>query len=288
MVNMTTITSNHTASSTSHRPHIDREKSTIDEIREIVREQSFITTPTPLMGTTQHEFGDVPVKKYPPLPDILTTDDTFYRTESSLLPSENDLTSYSKNHHYPRIITTKQMFYHFATPPKRHTTTNNYHHRRTLNTTTQQQQHRLPALNSNHYQKKTIVNVMDLNEDLPFVFPSNTNNIIQRSTYTSPGERVISPIKRPSAPSPPASAQIKRPNGFCTSAQNNHYSDEELSKLSLDEDDDDDDIDEDSDQMFDPGDRTYYNRNHTYTERKAVFLDDTHPLENDLYPTFSL
>ncbi|CAF1058960.1 unnamed protein product [Didymodactylos carnosus] len=284
---MATIVTNHTVPATSHRQYIEREKSTIDEIREIVREQSFITTATPITATTTPELGDVPVKKYPPLPDILATDGTFYRTESSLLPSENDTTLSTKHHHHPRKIITKQMFYHFATPPKSHTTTNNHHHRRSLNIATQQQQHRLPALHSNHHQKKTLVNIMDLNEDLPFVFPTSPNNIIQRSTYTSPGERVISPIKRPSAPSPPTSAQIKRTttNGFCTPAQKNHHSDEEISKLSLDEDEDD--INEDDDnQMFDIGEKAYYKRNHAHNERKAPFLDDTHPLDNDLYPTF--
>ncbi|CAF3338624.1 unnamed protein product [Rotaria socialis] len=148
-------------------------RSTIDDFREIVREQSYI-----IPNNSDPEAIDVPVKKYPPLPDISVPssstliNNTFYRTETILTaPKQTE----SK----------KQIFNHFAPTQRGH----------------------LPALNRRHV-LPTMSNVMDLDEDLP----QCTNNTANRAaTYTSPGDRIISPIKRPSAPSPPASAQIKRP-----------------------------------------------------------------------------
>ena len=163
--------------------------STIDDFREIVREQSFV-----IPNNSDHESLDVPVKKYPPLPDITVPnsalmDNTFFRTETILIPPK-------------QIESKKQVFNHFAPTQRGH----------------------LPALNKCHM-LPTMSNVMDLDEDLP---QCNTNTTYRAATYTSPGDRIISPIKRPSAPSPPPSAPRKRPgqNAFC------------------DDDDDDDDDDE--------------------------------------------
>ncbi|CAF1086178.1 unnamed protein product [Rotaria sp. Silwood1] len=161
-------------------------RSTIDDFREIVREQSFI-----IPNNTDHDSIDVPVKKYPPLPDITvpsnsTTNNTFFRTETILTPPK-------------QTESKKQVFNHFAP------TTQRVH---------------LPALNKRHM-LPTISNVMDLDEDLP----QCTTNVANRAaTYTSPGDRIISPIKRPSAPSPPTSAQIKRPgqNAFDDDDEDEH------------------------------------------------------------------
>jgi hypothetical protein len=139
-------------------------RSTIDDFREIIREQSFIVP---------NNSNDVPIKKYPPLPDISmpSVNNTFFRTETILSKPKQ---TQSK----------KQIFNHFAPT----------------------QRGQLPILNKRHT-LPTMLNVMDLDEDLP---QCNTNITHRAATYTSPSDRIISPIKRPSAPSPPTSAQIKR------------------------------------------------------------------------------
>jgi len=192
-------------------------RSTIDDFREIIREQSFIT---PNNSSSDHNHIDVPIKKYPPLPDIAvpntnSTINTFFRTETILTkPKQNQ----------PK----KQMFYHFAPTQRGH----------------------LPSLNKRHI-LPTMVNVMDLDEDLP---QCHTPIAHRAATYTSPGDRVISPIKRPSAPSPPASAQIKRPgqNAFV-------YGEEDQ-----DEEDEEDEenysrLDDDDSQLFD---ENFFHYNH--------------------------
>jgi hypothetical protein len=171
-------------------------RSTIDDFREIVREQSFIT-PTNSM--------DVSIKKYPPLPDISVPpiNNTFFRTETCLTtPKQTQLK--------------KQIFNHFASTQRTH----------------------LPTLNKRH-NLPTMSNVMDLDEDLP---QCNINTTCRAATYTSPGDRIISPIKRPSAPSPPTSAQIKRldHNSFVDGSEEEKQNDECYSRFD----------DEDS-QLFD-------------------------------------
>lgn len=179
-------------SSVPNRTCIPVTHSTIDDFREIVREQSFVI---PNNSSSDSNYIDVPVKKYPPLPDISvpnssSTSHTFFRTEAVLTtPKQNQ----------PK----KQMFYHFAPAQRGH----------------------LPALNKRHV-LPTMVNVMDLDEDLP---QCNTTIAHRAATYTSPGDRVISPIKRPSAPSPPSSAQIKRAgqNAFVYGDEDQDEEDEE-------------------------------------------------------------
>ena len=147
-------------------------RSTIDEFLEIAREQS---SDTPNGATSDYHSIDVPMKKYPPLPDISQSDG---RTSTHpLVRTEANLTTIK-----PR---TSKMVYHFAPTQRGH----------------------LPSLNKSTV-LPTIVNVMDLDEDLP---ECHVNAGYRAATYTSPGDRIISPIKRPSAPSPPASAQVKRP-----------------------------------------------------------------------------
>ena len=64
---------------------------------------------------------------------------------------------------------------------------------------------RLPALDKQY----NLHQAMDLDEDLPVNPVSTSKHQNQRVAYTSPGERIISPVKRPSAPSPPASSYFK-------------------------------------------------------------------------------
>lgn len=170
-------------------------RSTIDDFRGIVREQSSASS---FNSPTEDDLVDVRVKKYPPLPDIHGVG-PFYRTETHLEKSRQ--TSNGK----------KQMFYHFA----------------------RSQRAPLPALNP-HSISGSFLKTMDLDENLPECY----SRIPQRvQTYTSPNDRLSSPIKRPSAPSPPTSAQIKRlgPNSAFSSNTNN----------------DDDDDDEEYDERFD-------------------------------------
>jgi len=166
-LNGSTSQHHHAPSTTATIPVV---RSTIDDFREIIREQSFII---PNNSSSDHNHIDVPIKKYPPLPDISmpSVNNTFFRTETILSTPKQ---TQSK----------KQIFNHFAPT----------------------QRGQLPILNKRHI-LPTMSNVMDLDEDLP---QCNTNITHRAATYTSPSDRIISPIKRPSAPSPPTSAQIKR------------------------------------------------------------------------------
>ncbi len=263
MVNMSS--SNHTTPRSTNQHHhaptttatIPVTRSTIDDFREIIREQSFVI---PNNSSSDHNHIDVPIKKYPPLPDIAvpnthSTTNTFFRTEAVLIkPKPNQ----------PK----KQMFYHFAPTQRGH----------------------LPSLNKR--QNLPMSNVMDLDEDLP---QCNTTIAHRAATYTSPGDRIISPIKRPSAPSPPASAQIKRlgQNAFVYGEEDQDEEDEEdeenYSRLD----------DEDS-QLFDEHFYHYnhqpitminhridhYNHNNRYTNindrQNTILINDepTHPLDS--------
>ena len=150
-------------------------RSTIDDFREIVREQSFVL---PNSGTDDGDRVEVPVRKYPPLPNITVPSlgssshfNTFFRTETILASTKVS---------QPK----KQMFYHFARTQRAH----------------------LPALGK-AYVAPLVSDAMDLDENLPECY----DRIPHRAeTYTSPNDRMSSPIKRPSAPLPPSSAHIKR------------------------------------------------------------------------------
>jgi hypothetical protein len=209
MVNMST-SNNSTPRSTSQHHHaptttatIPVTRSTIDDFREIIREQSFII---PNNSSSDPNHIDVPIKKYPPLPDIAVPN--FNSNPSSFFRTETVLTT--PKQHQPK----KQMFYHFAPSQRGH----------------------LPALNK---RQPIITNVMDLDEDLP---QCHTTIAQRAATYTSPSDRVISPIKRPSAPSPPASAQIKRlgQNAFVYGEEEQDEEDEEDEENYSGIDDDDD------------------------------------------------
>jgi hypothetical protein len=182
--------------------------STIDDFREIAREQSFIMPNSSM---------DVPVKKYPPLPEISipSVNNTFFRTESTLTQPKQ--TTQIK----------KQIFNHFAPTQRAH----------------------LPTLNKR--QNLLVTNAMDLDEDLP---QCNTNSTHRAATYTSPGERIISPIKRPSAPSPPTSAQIKRLGAHSL----------------IDDDDDDEERDDERYSHLDNEDSEFFNEHFSRYQQPII------------------
>lgn len=159
---------------------------------------------------------EVPIRRFTPLPDIPRVDDAYFRTESYLIQTnpvskqENDdrpagalpmstflktdesripqQTFFSENGANKIKIRKNETRYHFV--------------QKKTNV------HRLPALEKNT--KHNLHQAMDLDEDLP-INPINTSNLRnQRVIYTSPGDRIISPIKRPPAPSPPASTSFRR------------------------------------------------------------------------------
>jgi hypothetical protein len=260
MVNMSSSNNSTPRSTSQHYPSttatIPVTRSTIDDFREIIREQSFII-PNNNSSSSEHNHIDVPIKKYPPLPDIavphaMSTSNTFFRTETVLTTPKQT---------QPK----KQMFYHFAPTQRGH----------------------LPALNKRH-NLPTMTNVMDLDEDLP---QCNTTIAHRAATYTSPGDRVISPIKRPSAPSPPTSAQIKRPgqNAFVYGEEDQDEEDEENYSG----------LDDDESQLFDEHFYRFnhqpitminrridhYSHNNRYTnvnDRQNTIIDDepAHPLDS--------
>ena len=148
-------------------------RSTIDEFLEIAREQS---SDMPNGAASDGHPLDVPMKRYPPLPDISQSDG---RTVMyPIVRTEVNLTQSTKR--------ASKMIHHFAPSQRGH----------------------LPALNKSTM-LPNMADVMDLDEDLP---ECHVNPGHRAATYTSPGDRIISPIKRPSAPSPPASAQVKKPS----------------------------------------------------------------------------
>ncbi|CAF1502696.1 unnamed protein product [Rotaria magnacalcarata] len=216
----------HHESSLSNGHSIPVTRSTIDDFREIIREQSFIIQNS---SSSDPDHFDVPVKKYPPLPDIAvpspsTTSNTFFRTEAILtIPKQNQ----------PK----KQMFYHFAPTQRGH----------------------LPALNKRHI-LPMMANVMDLDEDLP---QCHTTIAHRAATYTSPGDRVISPIKRPSAPSPPTSAQIKRPGQHAFA-----YGDEDQ-----DEEDEEDDDEENCSIIDDEDSQLFNERFYRYNDQPITMIN---------------
>ena len=232
MVNMST--SNH-STPRSALPAGSLSRSTVDDFREIIREQSFV-----LPNGSSADDGqpiEVPVRKYPPLPDIAIPSTShnhtpFFRTESTLRSPKVNL---------PK----KQMFYHFARTQRGH----------------------LPALSKTHL-PASISNVMDLDENLPECY----SRIPHRAeTYTSPNDRVSSPIKRPSAPSPPTSAQIKRPGqkGFA-------YSEEEQQ----DDDDEEDDsrFDDVESQLFEENFYRYHHSSNSVSNRYAHVSEEPNRL----------
>ena len=70
-----------------------REAENIQEIRKLIREQSNLAARSTGRVRIQSDSSDdldieVPVKRFPPLPDIPRSDDPFYRTESKLIKDD--------------------------------------------------------------------------------------------------------------------------------------------------------------------------------------------------------
>ena len=210
-----------------------REMDNINEIRKLIREQSFLNSKS--NNNRSHngcsESSDeveVPCRRFTPLPDIPRLDDAYYRTESRLITHEidrekaeclNNTEPFSSNEN----LDTKQS--PIANDYSYFFENDNYYNKNKSSITRSRNNkeaikinhfsssvsgkkfvHRLPALEKilNH----SLQNTMDLDEDLPI---NPVNEASQRQIYTSAGERwVNSPIKRPQAPSPQASAYRRK------------------------------------------------------------------------------
>ncbi|RNA29817.1 hypothetical protein BpHYR1_029250 [Brachionus plicatilis] len=177
-----------------------RDAENIHEIRRLIQEQTNVmpakqrtkSNPNPNLDL------DLPFKRFSTLPDIPSSDDPFYRTESNLkndkIGNQEKQIGYqnSKNEEKKsqiiNIVSRKDTFYHFASSSTSRIT--------------------IDQKFSSFENQSTLRNALDLDEDLPI---SNEPKIInQRLIYTCPVSRMISPIKRPQAPSPPTSAIRKR------------------------------------------------------------------------------
>jgi hypothetical protein len=160
-------------------------------------------------------------------------DDAYFRTESRLVKDKETLIELSKENSfiidtnnnnnsnnaqinylnnndseyvYTGNFNSNQKFkretrYHFGTSNVNNTSHNNNNSKVNFS-------YRLPALEKQI--SHSLQNTMDLDEDLPMnpVSQPDTNN--QRQIYTSPGDRIISPVKRPQAPSPASSAYRRK------------------------------------------------------------------------------
>lgn len=160
---------------------------------------------------------EIPVRRFTPLPDIPRSDDAYYRTESKLIQDKStddeeednsemntaENQTSTVNYLVPNCFGDENQlnkFNNFRKETRYHFGSNNYTKVYCAN--------RLPALEKqmNH----SLQNTMDLDEDLPMSNEPNPQN--QRLVYTSPGDRMISPIKRPQAPSPAASEYRRKAN----------------------------------------------------------------------------
>lgn len=233
-----------THTSNSHTIMSQREDENINQIRRIIREQSNLSNRTMKkknsfinVNSDSSDESEISTRRFTTLPDIPKLDDVYYRTESKLVKEKekdaaalaaltaagtstygsgddnfiddnipfaqikiNGLTAtgtdaittttlITSNHHNSSSM--KKSINHFGTM-------NKINHNL-----------RLPALekNINH----SLQNTMDLDEDLP-MNTCTSEAINQRNIYTSPGDRIISPIKRPQAPLPPSSAYRRKSN----------------------------------------------------------------------------
>jgi len=209
-----------------YSPRIEHDD--INEIRKLVREQtnlqankSNVVIRHRSSNSDSSDDIEVPVRRFTPLPDIPRAEDTYFRTESRLIKDEKPDAKESNNHNLDdanKLILTN---YQYNTKDCKLTDTNIFVNESSSSYPNSNNKHtryhfgssnrvyRLPAIEKqiNH----TLHNTMDLDEDLPM----NPVNIDQdqkntRMIYTSPGDRIISPIKRPQAPSPAASAYRRK------------------------------------------------------------------------------
>jgi len=206
------------------------EQENINEIRKLIREQSFLgisSTDTIKVRNQNRYFDlsddiDVSIRRFTPLPGIPRFEDPYYRTESQLLKNEITNDSYKDSFSLKRSLTNEKYSHSFEADNYYNSNIKNKtqlmftrgeaqkinHFSSIENKSNKKCVHRLPALEKsiNHsYQ-----NTMDLDEDLPLNIVNESIN--RRGIYTSPGERLVSPVKRPQAPSP-ACSEYRRCKG---------------------------------------------------------------------------
>jgi len=191
-----------------------REVENINEIRKLIREQSNLSSNVVRHRSTNSDSDsdlEVPVRKFTPLPDIPRSEDAYFRTESRLIKekehvickensfiddkpvinylnnSVDDITENPKhieniyiNHFNSNRKFKKETRYHFGTSSNQNKVNLCY---------------RLPALEKQI--SHSIQSTMDLDEDLPMNPVSEPDTQNHRQIYTSPGDRIISPVKRP-------------------------------------------------------------------------------------------
>ena len=219
----------------------------INEIRQLIREQTnlSISVRQRSNSNSSDDYNDMPFRRFTPIPPIPRSDDAYFRTESKLIKDEllidDDDDNNSINNNQDDTITPptpidnnryktdsnsilfinndfietskynqkKETKYHFGSGVGVGTTTlnrvNNYNY-----------SYRLPSLDRQQINHHSLQNTMDLDEDLPVnpvMSELDKTNGQQRMIYTSPGDRsIISPVKRPQAPSPLASSYRRKPN----------------------------------------------------------------------------
>lgn len=172
-----------------------------------------------LSNSEDFEDTEVPVRKFTPLPNIPRADDNYFRTESHLIQSDiNDMSrerpcgalppsniksvdSIILNAPQVDIVPRSELKSNINFENKQAKWETRYH----FSTQKKHSTKRLPALDKQY----NLHQAMDLDEDLPVNPVSINNHQNQRVAYTSPGERIVSPVKRPSAPSPPKSSYNK-------------------------------------------------------------------------------
>ena len=195
----------------------------ISTIRKVIREQTnmhlkskvgaSISRPmvTSYNNSDESESDvEVPVRRFTPLPDIPRADNPYYRTEGKLIKHELETDDFErptgalplKNLNNGNKIKAQDEDLLTARNAKKETRMNHFAQKQKA------QIHRLPALDKNL--SYCLHETMDLDEDLPMNPVHSTNIRNQRMTHTSPGDRIISPIKRPQAPSPPVSSINRR------------------------------------------------------------------------------
>lgn len=209
----------------------------INEIRQLIREQNFLDKPANIIRyrnqySESSDDLELPVRRFTPLPDIPRYDDPYYRTESRLithdLDTEQDLiiddtspqaisSSHESNSGLKRALPINESKYAYIFEADNFYNKNVKNQMRFSQAETQKinhfasnaggqkggvKVHRLPALEK--AMKHSLQTTMDLDEDLP-MNPVLESLVNRRGIYTSPGERLISPIKRPQAPSPACS-----------------------------------------------------------------------------------
>ena len=212
-----------------------RDEENINDIRRVIREQSFISTKlqTRRYRSSNSESSDeveISVRRFTPLPDIPRADDVYFRTESKLIknellletsngPQATELNTQA-NYQFERIDSDEKdqcftptqlnefLFDESSQKLIRKTGETRFHFVSTNSNKKMLLNQRLPAIEKKSH---TFQNSTDLGEDLPMSVTTEVDSLQnQRQIYTSPADRTISPIKRPQAPSPASSAYRRK------------------------------------------------------------------------------